>query len=61
MQHVMTKPVTKDIMYLNARQILLPEEDYQLTGEDLSSEDTSDLYFIPINNYLDLLVVTALR
>lgn len=58
MQHVSEKPVTKDILALNSAQIL--------TSEYISDASTilalgSDFLDFSILNYLDLLILTALR
>jgi hypothetical protein len=52
MQHVTEKPISKDIQTLNQKQVV------SMLGETSSD---SDFLNIPIESYIDLLVVTALR
>lgn len=64
MQHVMEKTVSKDILKLNDSQVLPNTEkvDNNTATKSTSTQvPGNDFLFIPINNYLDLLVVTALR
>lgn len=56
MQHVMEKSVSKDILALNDAQVLAKE-----TASQETKGGSSDFIEIPVYNYLDLLVVTALR
>eukprot|EP01114_Cavostelium_apophysatum_P012532 TRINITY_DN2827_c1_g1_i1.p1 TRINITY_DN2827_c1_g1~~TRINITY_DN2827_c1_g1_i1.p1 ORF type:complete len:1758 (-),score=500.34 TRINITY_DN2827_c1_g1_i1:72-5345(-) len=58
MQHVMEKMVSKDILAYNEQQAVASNN----SGDPGSPPaGHSDYLFIPIYNYLDLLVVTALR
>eukprot|EP01102_Stenamoeba_stenopodia_P018896 TRINITY_DN7009_c0_g6_i1.p1 TRINITY_DN7009_c0_g6~~TRINITY_DN7009_c0_g6_i1.p1 ORF type:complete len:1930 (-),score=350.59 TRINITY_DN7009_c0_g6_i1:266-5218(-) len=52
MQYVAEKPISKDILALNSKQVISE------TGEALTD---SEFLFIPVENYIDLLIVTSLR
>lgn len=69
MEYLMEKSISKEMIALNLIKIIPMKSSNTTQSNEITENNdenivmipVSDFLFIPVNNYLDLLVVTALR